>query len=361
MDDLVERTAVMFGEPSAAARALLDRPIRSWELGLGVKRDASTVRAIVGAHTDTDLDLAQLEREERGTKLRLVRDGASALDKISRLGRAVALTKREREGYEAMLLIFARPAILVERGRFASPPLLWSELELYRDVIESVLPSVGRLEVTGDSLHRTYVGSGFMIAPGVVMTNRHVALEFAEVSGNGAMAFKTGVTARIDWVEEWQATSSAESPVVEVLTIHNSLDLALLRVDGSAVPLPQPLRAAATAPSSSANPVAVIGYPAWDPRRNEPSVIQHLFRGVYDVKRLQPGYIIAEDRDRKLFGHDCSTLGGNSGSCVIDVRTGIVIGLHYEGSYLRTNVAISLWQIQDEQAISSLPIMFTDF
>jgi V8-like Glu-specific endopeptidase len=31
------------------------------------------------------------------------------------------------------------------------------------------------------------------------------------------------------------------------------------------------------------------------------------------------------------FEHDCSTLGGNSGSCVLSVGGHVVVGLHYAG------------------------------
>ena len=38
-----------------------------------------------------------------------------------------------------------------------------------------------------------------------------------------------------------------------------------------------------------------------------------IFRGVYNMKRLSPGWIIGVRPDGKLVEHDCTTLGGNSG------------------------------------------------
>ena len=38
--------------------------------------------------------------------------------------------------------------------------------------------------------------------------------------------------------------------------------------------------------------------------------------------------------------HDASTLGGNSGSAVIDLETGEAVGLHFAGSYLQANYAV---------------------
>jgi V8-like Glu-specific endopeptidase len=40
--------------------------------------------------------------------------------------------------------------------------------------------------------------------------------------------------------------------------------------------------------------------------------------------------------------HDCSTLGGNSGSCIVDLSTNSVVGLHFEGDYLVANSAVLL-------------------
>jgi endonuclease G len=84
--------------------------------------------------------------------------------------------------------------------------------------------------------------------------------------------------------------------------------------------------------------VAAIGYPAWDGRRNEPSVMRNIFDDVYDVKRLQPGQLLRVTEDR--LGHDCSTLGANSGSVLIDLESGEASGLHFAGLYRVQNYAV---------------------
>ena len=38
--------------------------------------------------------------------------------------------------------------------------------------------------------------------------------------------------------------------------------------------------------------------------------------------------------------HNCTTLGGNSGSVVLDLDKGNAIGLHFSGSFLATNYAV---------------------
>jgi endonuclease G len=63
-----------------------------------------------------------------------------------------------------------------------------------------------------------------------------------------------------------------------------------------------------------------------------------IFGDVYDKKRLAPGQITDVRSDVVL--HDCSTLGGNSGSVVLDLANGQAIGLHFAGRFLEANYAV---------------------
>jgi hypothetical protein len=94
-----------------------------------------------------------------------------------------------------------------------------------------------------------------------------------------------------------------------------------------------------------------VGYPAADGRRNDPDEMQRIFAGVYNVKRLQPGEVRSVDGTRLV--HDCSTLGGNSGSCVVDLETAEVVGLHFGGRYLQGNNAVPLWTLADDPLLRS--------
>ena len=67
-------------------------------------------------------------------------------------------------------------------------------------------------------------------------------------------------------------------------------------------------------------------------------LMQSIFGDVYDKKRLAPGQVTEARPDVVL--HDCSTLGGNSGSVVVDLATGEAVGLHFAGRFLETNYAI---------------------
>ena len=80
---------------------------------------------------------------------------------------------------------------------------------------------------------------------------------------------------------------------------------------------------------SSGAYLATIGYP-FDDARN-PLFVQAVFDGKFGVKRAAIGEVAAVGSDR--FFHDCSTLGGNSGSPVFSLTSGAVVGPHYSGSF----------------------------
>ena len=91
-------------------------------------------------------------------------------------------------------------------------------------------------------------------------------------------------------------------------------------------------------PARAGQQVAVIGYPARDSRVPDDQLMQSIFGDVYDKKRLAPGQVTEARPDVLL--HDCSTLGGNSGSVLVDLATGEAVGLHFAGRFLEANYAV---------------------
>jgi V8-like Glu-specific endopeptidase len=55
-----------------------------------------------------------------------------------------------------------------------------------------------------------------------------------------------------------------------------------------------------------------------------------------------------------LLLHDCSTVGGSSGSPVIEVVSGKVIGLHYFGETRQHNEAVFIPALPDEHFLFQL-------
>ena len=217
-----------------------------------------------------------------------LRSGAEALEKLPTL-RADRLDADAQRGLEAIVLLVGRPAILVQDGNFANAGDMWeAKLAPKRAALKEAFKRVGRIELKG---HPTYpwVGTGFLVGPGVIMTNRHVAVTFAREGGRG-YSFVPGVTAEVDFKEEYQRDGSRSIKVAKVLGIHPKYDLALLKLASSEA-VPSPLTVASKAPPAVKDyDVVVIGYPAFD-SRNDPAEMIRIFENIFNVKRLQPGML----------------------------------------------------------------------
>lgn len=220
-----------------------------------------------------------------------------------------------------------------------------------RSALRRVIPSVGRIEVEHHP-DLTWVGTGWLIADDVLVTNRHVASEFAALSmtsSGSSFVFRRGwpdrdtrMASRVDFRRELRNNTPRAFIVREVIHIEedDGPDFAFLRVErtGAAGSLSPPLQPGRNA--SARQYVASIGYPAADSRLPEQELMTRLFGDKYNVKRLAPGQVMRMDDD--LVMHDCSTLGGNSGSPIVDLATGEVLGLHFSGVFLRENRAVPI-------------------
>lgn len=289
----------------------------------------------------------------------VLRAGTRGLEKIA-AGNPDDVDPYEELGVEAIVLLEGRPAITVRGGDFEAQTGPWSVLEAQRDGIRSSIERVGRVEVAGHP-DLDWVGTAFLVAPTVVMTNRHVAAEFASRDG-AAWQFRPGMAARWDLLEELGGTLGGTEPlefeVTGVLGVHedDDVDLALLAVEPLGTRgrgLPAPVTLSTTEPADLVGrQVYVVGYPARDGRRNEPAEMRRIFADVYDVKRLQPGEATGLRPDGRVLGHDCSTLGGNSGSPVFDLDEHSVIGLHFGGRYGVGNSAVPVWRLMGDPLLA---------
>ena len=319
------------------------------------ERGESIAEGAVGAE-DQDPVLASA-REERE---RVVADGIEGLSKVAD-GREQDLTPEEEFGLEAIVLLEGRPAILVQQGDFLQPPSEWAHLADRRAEVRDVIARVGRVEVDGH-LDFDWIGTGFLVGASTLMTNRHVAVEFSRREGADRWTFKQGMRSRLDFREELGSTTPLEFEITEVIGIHDDHDLALLRIGDSLQdgdPLPSPLEVAGREPADLLErEVYVVGYPAWDGRRNEPEPMRRIFMDIFNVKRLQPGKAVAFTPERATVQHDCSTLGGKSGSPVVDLDTHQVVGLHFGGRYGVGNYAVPLWTLTGDPLIESGDLNF---
>jgi endonuclease G len=274
-------------------------------------------------------------------------------DEIRAIGASRSLAAGSRSlpaAVRNIVLRVGRPVLAIV-GNAARLDFRDSESTVWRARLQASAPrlrraaqAVGRIEVQGLP-GVTFVGTGWLVDTNTVVTNRHVARSFAQRTGAG-FTFKQvsrtrPMTADIDFLEETGRRAQREFAIVEILHIEEEPgpDFALLRVERRSgrhtLAPPIPLAASSAKPEQQ---VAVIGYPARDGRVPDAQLMHAIFGDVYDKKRLAPGQITKAKKD--LVFHDCSTLGGNSGSVVVDLATGEAVGLHFAGRFLEANYAV---------------------
>jgi len=279
-------------------------------------------------------------------------DGAdrALADEIRGLRGARSLTRRSiQQSLRNIVLRVGRPVLAIVGG---TPRLEFSdsESEVWRarlvaseDRIRRAARAVGRIDVIGLPPY-TYVGTGWLVDTNLIATNRHVARMFGR-GGRGRFTFKQGagrkpIDASVDFLEEVGRRERLQFPIAEIVHIEddNGPDFAVLRLDTSGGHTLSPPIPLASTPVEPERTVAVIGYPARDARVPDDQLMQSIFGNVYEKKRLAPGQV-TKVRSEVLL-HDCSTLGGNSGSVVLDLATGDAVGLHFSGRFLETNFAV---------------------
>lgn len=335
------------------------------------------VRALVGtAHPFGDpmsRELGEAMERERQELIEFARRAVEAL-KQGR-GVRVPFTEEEQRGAAALLTFVTRPVLLVQDDDFVEPPPLWREpLEHRRALIRRTLASVGRIEVEGHPSGLPWVGTGWVAGPNLLLTNRHVVAEFAAPetlrTGETRWRVKPNMTARIDFGEEWRGAPTTDTqrtyaiPQDALIRVHPDHDLALVPVAPTAQgseqrPLPPALTLASRGEEiTEGRQIYVVGYPARDDRNREWAAMSLLFNALFDVKRLQPGQVMQFLPETSTLLHDCSTLRGNSGSCVVDLNTNRVIGLHHAGFHRHANFAIALWKLAADPLLREAGVRF---
>ncbi len=376
---LVQRTREVFGDrlDDVAHIVRQDRQdLRGWQEPAQVRavlrrgvREAQTGETETATVTVVDSEFGRTAGEpdrgqQRETLGNLLEAGAVSLEKIAQTT-TPNLTAEERLGLECVVLLYGRPAVLVDNNRLAPVPAFWNLLEDQREEIEMAQRGVGRIELFGHP-EFDWVGTGFLVNETTLLTTRRIAEVFIEPQGN-AWQFRPGITSWMDYRPEYQRVSSAGFRIRSVIGVHDTYDLAVLEVEppsnqGNAT-APMPLAVAAQPPQNlEGRPVYQIGYPVGDTRRNEPEAIARIFRDVYNVKRVQPGQL----RGTFQFGpvqflrHDCGWLGNTAGACLVDLETHQVVGLQLTSRYLETGTAIPLWVLRDDPLFRRAGVTFAE-
>lgn len=319
-----------------------DRAIRSIERESGQKLDAES--------------MAELDR------LLLV-DGKNAMKLLNEEGPHARLTDNHQAAIEAIVEVDgSRPTIRVEdddKINLADETLdQWrSVTEKFLDQISVVASAVGRIDLDGN-----HCGTGFVVKDGLILTNRHVLQGLARETSPGNWEFVGEPTITFDanpgtgrrrHQKLKKKVVLAGSDFIDPSSVdYRKLDFAVLEIeafDPSTLPAPLALETDADK-IAAGRPIFTIGYPA-KPKYGiyDSEVLQDLFQFRYGVKRFSPGEIdrgLGSDEEgtgETVFAHDSTTLGGNSGSCVVDFGNDgqLVVGLHFAGMAKTANYAHS--------------------
>jgi hypothetical protein len=336
---VVRRTLREGGEPTATAN-----------LGAPVEQEF--------CRTAGEPDRGQ-QREATG---QLLEAGANGLEKAAR-NAGHELTPEEVLGLECVLLLYGRPAVLINANGLASVPPFWNLLEDQRDEIEVAQRGVGRIELLGHP-EFDWAGTGFLVNEYALMTTRRTAELFTE-NRNGGWQFRPGISCWMNYRSSFQDVPNAGYRVRNVIGVHDQYDLALLEVERPQVNgnAPAPLALAAEAPPRlEGRPIYLIGYPIRDARRNEPEAIARIFRDVFNVKRVQPGVLrgALAFHEIQLLRHDAAPLGQNAGAPLIDLETQQVLGMQTTGRYLEASTAVPLYALRDDPLLRRAGVLFAE-
>lgn len=309
-----------------------------------------------------------------------VRQARAALEKIDGGMAPGNLADAEVSALELVIHTVGRPAMRYRNGRVDTPAnaigdnARWRFLvTAQRAKIDAISSRVGRI-ACGQGVPGPVLGTGWRVGQNLVITNRHVACQFVTASGAepDTLQLQTSKAPFVDFAFTDQSAGPISLPIKECVYWSKELDLALLRLDVSqeAAPPEIPIDWDTNALGRELAPVGndppkfqgvevyAIGHPY---QFGAGTQIRQVFGdGMIDGrKRWAPGLVTGVEAAHPVMRHDCSTLGGNSGSCIVSTesQSHLAVGLHFGGKadergagFGSTNYAISFARIADHQA-----------
>lgn len=271
---------------------------------------------------------------------------------------------------ESIVLEYGRPALNFCAGKIDISAGLdaWPELadEDARSAVAAWGEAIGLLEMRvkgGSSV--TPIGTAFHIGGGLLLTAAHVvtgsdgppdrkhANALANRTPNGQWSFNKNIEVYVNFTDgnsNCLDNRARRIPVTKIVALAytKDMDAALLKLADAdfepGVPIPAlPLRRD-TPGIDYHEKVIALGFPLEDRYGSPTGSVARIF-GKLGAKRAAPGvvrtpaYTAAMKRicldvlgtKTNFLYHDCSVLAGNSGSAVISIATGEVVGLHYSG------------------------------
>ncbi|TCR60562.1 DNA/RNA non-specific endonuclease [Bosea sp. BK604] len=336
------------------------------------ERETPLARLPSGARAAAALESRRKSSEElvpEGTPESLRADTEETL---RRLRHREPLDQQHRFALEAIIIPDRRPPILIRDGDYTVQHRDWLHLNTpeAKALIRPAIAAACRIELPDSGV--PFLGTGFLVGDGLLMTNRHVAEAFVDGVGRMGVRLSAGAEPFVDFLKEHGNRKKQVFEVTGVAMVHPYWDMALLKLSGLPDGHPR-LRLTLQQPDDMlGHDVVVIGYPARDEERNAAKVQRQVFGEIYDVKRLMPGKIggagatagqarlryPSYEQDVSAMLHNASTLGGASGSLVLNLTTGDVLGLHFAGEYLRFNCAVPAAELATDARVVDAGVHF---
>jgi hypothetical protein len=261
-----------------------------------------------------------------------------------------ALSEADLAGLEAIVMLTGRPPLRYLDGKVEMPPdvgenQIWRVLIAEeRDRIEGRSASVGLIALEPAGAPLEPLGTGWRLGSNLVVTNRHVVRLLADHPDRPVKSWtlNRALTSSVDF---WAVTTPSRKRRHQLTGIvwcsdTEFPDLAVLELDpgAEAPPGPLPLDWSEAALGDTivrtgtrtfrGRQVYVVGHPY---RTSSSGAVTQVFYKADGRKRCSPGYVTGLRGAKGIFEHDCSTLGGNSGSCVLSVDQHAVVGVHFAG------------------------------
>lgn len=354
----------------------LHQPMMSSEVG----HPSLPTPTILASGEASAEDLDRIERtiatsKLSGTERRTLMNATARATGTAQGGTASAT---DRYLLEAVVEIKDRPALRVLRNAvdWRDPQAgSWGEL-IYlmsqEEAFGASLASVGRIDARG-----IHVGTGFLIAPGMLMTNRHVVQEFAAPipTHDRPVAWEMLEDVWVDFAESpspdvsdlrfrirsvaWSGSRRIDRRRIDL----RHPDVAILELEATSATgssLPAPVCVSAEPHGTQLMDLFLVGYPAkpfdaqglpapgLDPEIV--SLVNKLFDKHYGCKYFSPGKVKThgriEDGLGALLMHDALTLGGSSGSCAFRHNDAFeAFALHFGGKTRQHNFAQSIAEL----------------
>ena len=298
----------------------------------------------------------------------------NALNKTANDGSPSNLSDLEVSALEAIIEVTGRPALRYLDGEVQLPPSAlgennhWQVLVVTaRGDINRVSGAVGCIAIRNNLGIAESLGTGWRVGTDLVVTNRHVVEQITKAGSVSKLDNEK--KPYIDFAMTNGAQAAQRFQITELVYVADEplLDVAFLRATSETSALPESLvidwskegpGREITRPNGEkffqGRQIYVVGHPY---RQGHAELVSSVFGVADGLKRCSPGRVTRMDDPNPRLEHDCSTLGGNSGSCVFASDTHEVIGVHVGGVDVNdntakgsTNLALALSRLSEHHA-----------